>query len=313
MNKKSLISLCAGAISASAAILMTPSSALASTTVNPSTFSQKAIIYNQQVVNKPYGFVQDNTTYLPIWYLMQALDQLNIHSTWQNGTWSLTTTSAPNLTNVQAGNGSSSITINGTLVQKVDDLVATDPSSGTSTTYMPAWYVMQVLNRLNIHSDWTGTVWQLYTGNTAPAIGNLDVQLNARPPVQRSVNITSLGQEIVNYAKQLIGAPYVWGGTTPRGFDCSGFVQYVFNHCGVSLPRTSEAQAQVGSVTNKPSLQAGDLVFFNTDGSAFSHVGIYVGNGEFISATTSSGVQIRNLSDPYYWGSRFDRATNPGL
>jgi cell wall-associated NlpC family hydrolase len=309
LNKKSLVSLCAGTICASFAIAMTPTTALAS--VNTGTTSQKAIIFNQQIVNEPYGFVHDNTTYMPIWYLMQALDKLNIQSTWQHNTWNLTTSGQPNLSGVQAGSGSSSIIVDGTLVQKVDELVATDPSSGQATTYMPAWYVMQVLKRLNVNSNWNGSIWQIYTGNSAPAIGQLDVRLNTRPPSQRSV--PNLGQEIVSYAEKFIGTPYVWGGESPSGFDCSGFVQYVFRHVGVSLPRTSAEQAQVGSVINKSDLQPGDLVYFNTEGSPFSHVGVYVGNGQFISATTSRGVQVKSLSDPYYWGPRYTRSTNPGI
>lgn len=248
---------------------------------------------------------------MPIWYLMQALDKLNIQSTWQNKVWSLTTQGQPNLNQVQPGNGSSSIVVNGTLVQKVDELVANDPASGQSTTYMPAWYVMQVLKRLNINSNWNGTIWQIYTSSTAPAIGQLDVKLNTRPPQQRSA--PNLGQQIVSYAEKFIGTPYVWGGESVRGFDCSGFVQYVFRHFGVSLPRTSQEQAQVGSVINKSDLQPGDLVYFNTEGTPFSHVGVYVGNGQFISATTSRGVQIKSLSDPYYWGPRYTRSTNPGI
>ncbi|QSO48937.1 C40 family peptidase [Alicyclobacillus mengziensis] len=309
MKKKSLLSLCAGTICASFAVFVTPTTALAS--VNTSSPSQKAIIFNQQVINKPYGFVYDHTTYMPIWYLMQALDKLNIQSTWQNKVWSLTTQGQPNLNQVQPGNGSSSIVVNGTLVQKVDELVANDPASGQSTTYMPAWYVMQVLKRLNINSNWNGTIWQIYTSSTAPAIGQLDVKLNTRPPQQRSA--PNLGQQIVSYAEKFIGTPYVWGGESVRGFDCSGFVQYVFRHFGVSLPRTSQEQAQVGSVINKSDLQPGDLVYFNTEGTPFSHVGVYVGNGQFISATTSRGVQIKSLSDPYYWGPRYTRSTNPGI
>lgn len=309
MKTKTLISLCAGTLCAALSTVYHPGVASAATT--PS-LSQKAIVLNTDVVSKPYGFVVNNTTYLPIWYVMQTLDKLGIKNDWKDKNWTLTTTDTANLTNIQPGTGSSSIYVNGHLVQKVFEISATDPASGNPTTYMPAWYVMQVLKRLHVNSNWNGTIWQVYTGSQAPSLGNADIQVNQRPPASRAaVSLSDLGQQIVSYAKQFIGVPYQWGGESTTGFDCSGLVQSVFTHFGISLPRTAAQQASVGQVISKSTLQPGDLVFFDTDGSEFSHVGIYVGNDEFISATTSQGVQIRNLNDPYYWGARFTRATNP--
>lgn len=109
---------------------------------------------------------------------------------------------------------------------------------------------------------------------------------------------------IIATAKKYIGVPYVWGGSTPSGFDCSGFVQYVFNAHGISLPRTSKAQYGVGTKVSKSSLKAGDLVFFDTEGSGVSHLGIYIGNNQFIHASSSKGVTVTSLSNTY-WAPRY--------
>lgn len=107
---------------------------------------------------------------------------------------------------------------------------------------------------------------------------------------------------IVDIAKSLLGTIYVYGGTTPRGFDCSGFTQYVYKMAGVSLPRTASEQSQVGVAVDKSQLMPGDLVFFQTVTNGISHVGIYMGNGNFIHASSGSShkVTITSLSSSYY-------------
>ena len=115
-------------------------------------------------------------------------------------------------------------------------------------------------------------------------------------------------------ASKYIGVKYSYGGTTAKGFDCSGYVRHVFKELGVnSLPRSSKAMYGVGTSVKKSDLQAGDLVFFNTFGSGVSHVGIYIGNGQFIHASTSKGVIKTSINDKYYWGKRYigaKRVTN---
>jgi len=114
---------------------------------------------------------------------------------------------------------------------------------------------------------------------------------------------SSLGQ-IVGIANQYIGVPYVYGGNTPSGFDCSGFTRYVFSAVGIDLPRAADEQYGVGSSVSYANLRPGDLVFFATGYSGISHAGIYIGNNQFISATLSSGVSIDNLGSGY-WSARY--------
>ncbi|ETT74202.1 cell wall-associated hydrolase (invasion-associated protein) [Paenibacillus sp. FSL R7-277] len=97
-----------------------------------------------------------------------------------------------------------------------------------------------------------------------------------------------------------IGTKYVSGGTSTNGFDCSGFTMYVFDKIGINLPHQSGSQYQMGTAVSRDEMRPGDLVFFNTSGKGISHVGIYVGDGEFAHASSSRGVTISSLSDSYY-------------
>lgn len=119
-----------------------------------------------------------------------------------------------------------------------------------------------------------------------------------KQPASKGVNVTNL----IADAAELIGTPYVWGGTSTSGFDCSGFLQYVFNQNGISLPRT--VAAIYGSGTSVSTPQVGDIVFFETYQSGPSHAGIYIGNNQFIHAGTSTGVTIANLNTSY-WQERY--------
>ena len=119
---------------------------------------------------------------------------------------------------------------------------------------------------------------------------------------------SSKGQAIVNTAKKYLGVPYVWGGTSPRGFDCSGLVQYVCRQNGISVNRVAADQARNGSYVSRDNLQPGDLVFF-AKGGRIHHVGIYVGNGNMIHAPqTGDVVKISSINSSYrkstYAGAR---------
>jgi N-acetylmuramoyl-L-alanine amidase len=115
---------------------------------------------------------------------------------------------------------------------------------------------------------------------------------------------------ILNKAKEYLGTPYRYGGTTPKGFDCSGFVRFVFGAFGMELNRSSVAQADQGISVSLNEIQPGDLLFFKTRGkqNRISHVGIYLGGGQFIHAGSGGGPQSRCVKigelDSTYYASR---------
>jgi cell wall-associated NlpC family hydrolase len=119
--------------------------------------------------------------------------------------------------------------------------------------------------------------------------------------VSRGLSQSRSGQQLVVFAKRYLGTPYVWGGASPSGFDCSGFIVYVFKQFGVQLPRMADEQFEVGSSVARADLQPGDMVFFTTYEPGPSHVGIYIGGGQFLHASSAVGeVTVTPLSKEYY-------------
>lgn len=117
------------------------------------------------------------------------------------------------------------------------------------------------------------------------------------------VEIQENSQAIAQYARTYIGTPYIWGGVSPKGFDCSGFIQYVYEKHNKVIPRTVNDIWNFSSPITSPSI--GDLVFFETYKAGPSHLGIYLGNGDFIHAGSSRGVEVSNFTNNEYWSSRY--------
>jgi cell wall-associated NlpC family hydrolase len=139
---------------------------------------------------------------------------------------------------------------------------------------------------------------RLSAGTQVPATEG--VGISASTPEGSTVAPPNVHGGVVGIAMRYLGVPYVWGGSSPRGFDCSGLVSYVFAQIGVSLPHSSYSQFGMGSAVSISQLQAGDLVFF----TGASHVGIYIGGGQFIHAPhTGDVVKISSLSG--YYSSNF--------
>jgi cell wall-associated NlpC family hydrolase len=139
-------------------------------------------------------------------------------------------------------------------------------------------------------------------------------------PADFATETMQAAQQVASYAMQMVGTMYRFGGAEPAtGFDCSGLVQYVYRQVtGVTLPRTAKSLSAVGLKVPVVTLQPGDLVFFNTRRFAFSHVGIYIGNNQFIHAPrTGERVEV-SMIDSRYWQHRFNGARRlvgsvPGL
>ncbi|WP_332695063.1 peptidoglycan-binding protein [Halalkalibacter lacteus] len=124
----------------------------------------------------------------------------------------------------------------------------------------------------------------------------------SKEPSRASSSPAALVTNLVAEAANHIGVPYLWGGQSTAGFDCSGFVQYVFRQQGISISRTVAQQWNAGKSVSQPSV--GDLVFFETYTKGPSHNGIYIGNNQFVHSGSSTGVTITSMNNPY-WKERY--------
>lgn len=146
---------------------------------------------------------------------------------------------------------------------------------------------------------WTFIIFMTACSLT-PKAGDIPVA-----PVNRFASIQTR-EKVVLMAQNLLGTPYLFGGTTPVGFDCSGLIYYVFREAsGLSLPRTTRQLVRVGKSVSQKRLSPADLVFFRIGHQKSLHIGIYIGNGKFIHAPSSGGkVNIQRLSTKY-WKMRY--------
>ncbi len=205
---------------------------------------------------------------------------------------------------------------------------------GTHTdriTLVDRWTKVQVLgrqgewSRIRLQSGRVGWVKSQYLSPTTPPrqIASANRKVNSsnsanrksnsqqsvaqRRQPSRSAAIASINapddrtRAIIQRAMGYLGHPYRRGGSSARGFDCSGFTTYIFRQHGIQLPRTSASQATVGKPVPRNQLQPGDLVFFRTRGRRISHVGIYIGNGKFVHSSSARGrVRVDTLTSGYY-------------
>ncbi len=155
-----------------------------------------------------------------------------------------------------------------------------------STHYKITVAQLKSLNNMTTDMIYVGQVLKVSGTTTAPA----------------PISTISKAQLVISEAKKYIGVPYLWGGNTPAGFDCSGFSKYVFEKAGISLPRT--AGTQWSDLKSVSSPNPGDLVFFETYAPGPTHLGIYLGDNKFIHAGSSTGVTISDMNNPY-WKPRY--------
>ncbi len=210
-------------------------------------------------------------------------------------------------TSTSSSSSSSSTDSSSFTVTEMSDTAATVTSAvnmraGPSTSYA-SLQVLSAGTSVTI-TGYCGSWYRIsYNGSTGYVyISYVTTDTSSSTASSLSSSSTSAGEAIVAEAKKYLGVSYVYGGTSPSGFDCSGLVYYVYKQCGYSITRTASSQNSDGTYVSRDNLQPGDIiVFYNSAMTAIGHVGIYIGDGQFIHASSGSGkVVISDLSSTYY-------------
>ena len=175
----------------------------------------------------------------------------------------------------------------------------TESSIWTQISQEERYHVIQQLDGwVQIELDSAGEGEEIDGAYISIADGNAEVRYTLEEAIRFSPldEAAGLRSRIANYALQFVGNPYVWGGTSlTNGADCSGFVQSVMRNFGISLPRTSRAQSQVGEAINSSEMQPGDLIFYANSSGTVNHVAMYIGNGQVVHASNArTGIRISN-------------------
>ena len=175
----------------------------------------------------------------------------------------------------------------------------TESSIWTQISQEERYHVIQQLDGwVQIELDSAGEGEEIDGAYISIADGNAEVRYTLEEAIRFSPldEAAGLRSRIANYALQFVGNPYVWGGTSlTNGADCSGFVQSVMRNFGISLPRTSRAQSQVGEAINSSEMQPGDLIFYANSSGTVNHVAMYIGNGQVVHASSArTGIRISN-------------------
>lgn len=167
-----------------------------------------------------------------------------------------------------------------------------------------SWYKVEVSGKSGyiLKSLLSTTKTEVTTRSTTQEREGDSKKTEEKTSTKSSASSSSKGNNIIAYAKKYLGCRYVYGGSGPSTFDCSGFTMYVYKHFGYSLPHNAVTQARVGKYVAKSDLQPGDLIIFNNSANtSIGHVGMYVGGGSFIHASSGSGkIIISSLSGSYY-------------
>ena len=185
-----------------------------------------------------------------------------------------------------SSNASSSTTTSGKATGSTYTVVSGDSLWGISVKNNVTVDQLKKINGLSTNSIYVGQVLKLTTPEN-----NSNIEITDKNKVET----------LIAEAKKYIGVPYVWGGSTPNGFDCSGYINYVFNKVDVSIPRTVATIWNAATPVSSP--KSGDIVFFET-GTGPSHAGIYIGENKFIHAGSSTGVTITDMNNSY-WKARY--------